>query len=254
MNVLIVTPSKSEIESGDKKSLFFAKSVVDQIREKNCEIKASLIDMTDVDIYDLSISGAIKILEESNVDLKEIDIIHTFSIFPFLFRPHFDQLLISSFDADNIDEKLKPFFPCKSCPGYARYDISAIESIVIEELYSEAYNNRRRYDERPWGWWRSLELDKNFKVKHIYVASGEKLSLQTHKFRSEIWTVAYGSGFVTIDNEVIPAEKGSVFKIQKGQIHRAQGGENGLHIVEVQTGDYLGEDDIIRLEDIYGRK
>ena len=254
MNVLIVTPSLNEIKAGDTRSLFFIKSVMGQIMEKAGNIKVQKIDITEVDISNLSVSGVIRIIEEAEIDLGMIDIVHTFSMFPFLFKPIFNNLIISSFNIDMIDENLKPFIPCGNCPGYARYDISTIESMVIEELYNEVYNNRGSYDERPWGWWRSLELDEDFKIKHIYVASGEKLSLQTHKFRSEIWTIAHGSGFITLDDQILPAEKGDVFKIEKGQIHRAEGGENGMHIVEVQTGDYLGEDDIIRLEDIYGRK
>jgi mannose-6-phosphate isomerase-like protein (cupin superfamily) len=90
-------------------------------------------------------------------------------------------------------------------------------------------------------------------VKHIFVAPKGKLSMQKHKHRAEIWTVVDGSGFVTVGETVHPAVKGNVFRIEKGEIHRAEGGENGMHIIEVQLGDYLGEDDIIRIEDIYGR-
>jgi len=254
MKVLIVTPSKEEIQNGDSKSVFFIKSIIEQIKENTSNIEVTKLDITDINISDVSISQVLKKLTQSNISLREFDIIHTFSMLPFLFRPFFDLLVISSFNIENISKNLKPFLPCTSCPGYARYDISAIESLVIKELYTEAYNNRKAYDARPWGWWRSLELDEDFKIKHIYVATGEKLSLQTHKFRSEIWTIAHGSGFITLDDKILPAEKGDVFKIEKGQIHRAEGGANGLHIVEVQTGEYLGEDDIIRLEDIYGRK
>ena len=253
MKVLIVTPSREEIANGDSRSVFFIKSIINQIKEKATNVEVSKLDITDLDLCDLSCQ-VIQKLAESKISLKEFDIVHTFSMLPFLFKPIFDQLIISSFNIENISENLKPFLPCTSCPGYARYDISTIESLVIEELYNEAYNNRKAYDVRPWGWWRSLELDEDFKIKHIYVASGEKLSLQTHKFRSEIWTIAHGSGFITLDDKIVPAEKGDVFKIEKGQVHRAEAGANGLHIVEVQTGEYLGEDDIIRLEDIYGRK
>ena len=114
--------------------------------------------------------------------------------------------------------------------------------------------NRARFDERPWGWWRSLDFNEgNFQVKHIFVAPKGKLSLQKHKHRSEIWTVVEGSGFITIGETIHPAKKGDVFRIEIGEIHRAEGGEDGMHIIEVQLGDYLGEDDIIRIEDIYGR-
>jgi|GEM_PF-265469 len=254
MKVLIVTPSREEIARGDTRSVFFIKSIIEQIKDKAANVEVAKLDVTDLDISNVSMSQVLKKLSKADISLREFDIVHTFSMLPFLFKPIFNSLIISSFNVDTIDENMKPFLPCVSCPGFARYDISAIESIVIEELYTEVYNNRKSYDDRPWGWWRSLEFDGRFKVKHIYVAPGEKLSLQTHKFRSEIWTIANGSGFVTLDNNTIPAEKGNVFKIEKGQIHRAEGGESGLDIIEVQLGEYLGEDDIIRLEDIYGRK
>ncbi|HQJ59739.1 MAG TPA: sugar phosphate nucleotidyltransferase, partial [bacterium] len=108
-------------------------------------------------------------------------------------------------------------------------------------------------DIRTWGFWISLEQGEGYQVKHIYVSPKGKLSLQKHKHRAEIWTVVDGSGFVTVGETVHSAVKGSVFRIEVGEIHRAEGGENGMHIIEVQLGDYLGEDDIIRIEDIYGR-
>ncbi len=109
-------------------------------------------------------------------------------------------------------------------------------------------------DIRPWGYWISLEQGDGYQVKHIFVAPKGKLSLQKHKHRAEIWTVVDGSGFVTVKETVHPAVKGNVFRIEIGEIHRAEGGDKGMHIIEVQLGDYLGEDDIVRIEDIYGRK
>ncbi len=111
----------------------------------------------------------------------------------------------------------------------------------------------QKSDIRPWGFWISLEQGEGYQVKHIYVSPKGKLSMQKHKHRAEIWTVVDGSGFVTVGETVHSAVKGSVFRIEVGEIHRAEGGENGMHIIEVQLGDYLGEDDIIRIEDIYGR-
>lgn len=112
----------------------------------------------------------------------------------------------------------------------------------------------QKSDIRPWGFWISLEQGEGFQVKHIFVAPKGKLSLQKHKHRAEIWTVVQGSGFITVGETVYPAFKGNVFRIEVGEVHRAEGGDNGMHIIEVQLGDYLGEDDIIRIEDIYGRK
>ena len=126
------------------------------------------------------------------------------------------------------------------------------KALAIMEKYDTL--NRSKFDKRPWGWWRSLDFEEgSFQVKHIFVAPKSKLSLQKHKHRAEIWTVVEGSGFITIGETVHPAGKGDVFRIEVGEIHRAEGGEEGIHIIEVQFGDYLGEDDIIRIEDIYGR-
>ncbi|MGI6394382.1 MAG: sugar phosphate nucleotidyltransferase [bacterium] len=109
-------------------------------------------------------------------------------------------------------------------------------------------------DKRPWGYWISLEKKENYQVKRIYIYPNEKLSLQKHKFRSETWTVVGGSGFITIGEKVFKAEAGQTFQIEKGEIHRAEAEGKGLEIIEVQKGEYLGEDDIERIEDKYGRE
>lgn len=124
----------------------------------------------------------------------------------------------------------------------------------IIRLYQNILNNKKKADSRPWGFWESLKLSDNYKVKHIFVAHKEKLSLQTHKHRDEIWTIVQGSGSVTVEDETFDAKKGDVFIVEKEKKHRAEGGREGMHIIEVQMGDYLGEDDIKRLEDVYGRE
>lgn len=253
MKVLFISPCADEIVDNRNKSVFFIKSLVSQISKCQKKFETTVIDLSDVYIDKISVSSVSDIIEKMEIPVKEYDIIHTFSIFPFIFRSFFPQLIISSFDIDSVDKKYKTFVPEKDDPGYARYDISAIEISAICELYNEIYNNRRKFDSRPWGWWKSLVLSGSYKVKQIYVAPDGKLSLQTHKFRSEIWLIAQGNGWVTIGNERLNAEKGSIFNIKRGEIHRAEGSQNGMYIIELQIGDYLGEDDIIRLEDIYGR-
>ncbi len=121
-------------------------------------------------------------------------------------------------------------------------------------VYSSLIQNKKKAEKRPWGEWESLKLKDNYKVKYIFVEPNEKLSLQFHKHREEIWTVVEGDGYVTVDEDVFEASRSDMFIIKKEQKHRAEGGKNGLHIIEIQTGDYLGEDDIVRLEDAYGRK
>ena len=109
-------------------------------------------------------------------------------------------------------------------------------------------------DYRPWGWYESLALGTRFQVKRIVVKPGAALSLQSHHHRSEHWIVVAGTAKVTIDDEVkLVTENQSVY-IPLGAIHRMENpGKLPLTLIEVQTGSYFGEDDIIRYEDVYSR-
>jgi mannose-1-phosphate guanylyltransferase / mannose-6-phosphate isomerase len=110
-------------------------------------------------------------------------------------------------------------------------------------------------DHRPWGWYESLALDARFQVKRIVVHPGAALSLQSHHHRSEHWIVVHGTARVTIDATVkLVSENESVY-IPLGARHRLENpGKVMMVLIEVQTGSYLGEDDIIRHEDVYARK
>jgi mannose-1-phosphate guanylyltransferase / mannose-6-phosphate isomerase len=109
-------------------------------------------------------------------------------------------------------------------------------------------------DHRPWGWFESIALGDRFQVKRIVVHPGAALSLQSHVHRSEHWIVVEGTAKVTIDDDVrLVSENQSVY-IPLGAIHRMENpGKVPMVLIEVQTGSYLGEDDIIRYEDIYAR-
>lgn len=109
-------------------------------------------------------------------------------------------------------------------------------------------------DYRPWGWFESLVVGGRFQVKRIVVHPGAALSLQSHHHRAEHWIVVEGTARVTIDERVeLLAENQSVY-IPLGAVHRLENpGKVPLTLIEVQTGAYLGEDDIIRYEDIYAR-
>lgn len=109
-------------------------------------------------------------------------------------------------------------------------------------------------DHRPWGWYETLVLGKRFQVKRIVVKPGAALSLQSHVHRSEHWTVVEGCARVTVDDEVkLLGENMSVY-IPLGAIHRMENpGRIPLTLIEVQSGSYLGEDDITRYEDQFGR-
>ncbi|MBE1291338.1 MAG: mannose-1-phosphate guanylyltransferase/mannose-6-phosphate isomerase [Rhodobacteraceae bacterium] len=109
-------------------------------------------------------------------------------------------------------------------------------------------------DHRPWGWFESLVTGDRFQVKRIHVHPGAALSLQSHHHRSEHWIVVEGTAKVTIDETVkLVTENQSVY-IPLGAVHRMENpGKVPMVLIEVQTGSYLGEDDIIRYEDIYAR-
>jgi len=109
-------------------------------------------------------------------------------------------------------------------------------------------------DHRPWGWFESLVVGTRFQVKRIVVHPGAALSLQSHHHRAEHWIVVEGTAKVTIDDQVkLLTENQSVY-IPLGAVHRMENpGKVPMVLIEVQTGSYLGEDDIIRYEDVYSR-
>jgi len=127
---------------------------------------------------------------------------------------------------------------------------------VVKELRKEgiAQATQLPRDYRPWGWYESLVIGDRFQVKRIVVDPGAALSLQSHVHRSEHWIVVEGTARVTVDDEVkLVTENQSVY-IPLGAVHRMENpGKVPMVLIEVQTGSYLGEDDIIRYEDIYAR-
>jgi len=127
---------------------------------------------------------------------------------------------------------------------------------VVESLKAAGRPQAEEYPRfhRPWGWYETLCLDQRFQVKRIMVKPGGVLSLQSHRHRSEHWIVVAGTAEVTIgDAAQLVTENQGVY-IPLGQKHRmANPGKVPMYLIEVQTGAYLGEDDIIRYEDIYDR-
>jgi mannose-6-phosphate isomerase len=109
-------------------------------------------------------------------------------------------------------------------------------------------------DARPWGEYVVLSDEPDHKVKRITVFAGHRLSYQRHERRAEHWFVVQGNGVVTIDGATIPVAPGVATDIPTGSAHRIENtGTDPLVFIEVQHGDYFGEDDIERLEDDYGR-
>jgi len=131
-------------------------------------------------------------------------------------------------------------------------NIKKIVAKLKDQNRPEAVNHRKVF--RPWGYYDSLDVGDGFQAKRICVKPGEKISLQKHKHRSEHWVVVSGTAKITCGDKIYNLEKNQSTYIPKGEIHRLENqGTVDLEIIEVQTGDYLGEDDIIRLEDDYER-
>lgn len=127
---------------------------------------------------------------------------------------------------------------------------------IVERLKkagrSEAVAHRRT--QRPWGHYESLALEDRFQVKRIVVEPGEKLSLQKHFHRAEHWVVVSGTALVTRDHEQLMVAENESIYLPLGCVHRLENvGKISLVLIEVQVGSYLGEDDIVRIEDQYGR-
>ncbi|HPB81065.1 MAG TPA: phosphomannose isomerase type II C-terminal cupin domain [Spirochaetota bacterium] len=107
---------------------------------------------------------------------------------------------------------------------------------------------------RPWGFFETLDERDDHKLKRITVYPGKRLSLQRHQRRSEHWYVVQGTGIIRLGNEDVAVCPGVSVDIQCGVLHRMENtGSQDLIYIEVQTGDYFGEDDIERIEDDYGR-
>ena len=117
-----------------------------------------------------------------------------------------------------------------------------------EEVFNDSDENR------PWGSFQNIKSEKSYKVKKLHILPGEKISLQKHLKRSEHWVVVEGQAKITKGKKTFILSTNESTFIKKGQLHRIENVSNkDLIIIEVQTGTYLREDDIIRFEDKYSR-
>ena len=130
-----------------------------------------------------------------------------------------------------------------------------VKNIVTQlESQGREEKNLHRKVARPWGWYDSVDEGERFKVKRIQVKPGASLSLQMHHHRAEHWIVVKGVAEITNGDQVITLRENQSTYIPQGQTHRLSNpGLEPLEIIEVQTGNYLGEDDIVRFDDKYGR-
>jgi mannose-1-phosphate guanylyltransferase/mannose-6-phosphate isomerase len=131
-------------------------------------------------------------------------------------------------------------------------EVKYIVNSLIEQARDEQLLHRKV--QRPWGWYDSIDIGDRFKVKRIQVKPNSSLSLQKHNHRAEHWIVVKGNAQVTNGDKVFYLKENESTYIPKGNIHRLRNdGDTALEIIEVQTGSYLEEDDIVRMEDSYGR-
>ena len=130
--------------------------------------------------------------------------------------------------------------------------IKKLVDTLIKEKRDESDIHQKVY--RPWGFYDCIDSGKDFQVKQLQVNPGSKLSLQKHQHRSEHWIVTSGEAIVTCGENTFKLKENESTFIPKGELHRLENqGKEELEIIEIQTGHYLGEDDIIRLEDDYQR-
>ena len=165
--------------------------------------------------------------------------------------------------ADGVEDALKKL---KQIPGIDRSrcrrwaeerfskEVMVNNYLSVYEKVLELERHRARHADPPWGRWEVLLEETTYKVKRVTVLPGKRLSYQKHSNRNEHWSVISGSALVTIDGKDTLLEAGHAIDIPKEAAHRVSNpGQSPLVFIEIQRGGYLGEDDIIRLEDDYGR-
>jgi mannose-1-phosphate guanylyltransferase / mannose-6-phosphate isomerase len=164
---------------------------------------------------------------------------------------HASNRLVSAVGVDNlaIIETADAVLVCDKASS------QQVKNIVAQlQKNQRSEPNLHRKVHRPWGWYDSIDEGERFKVKRINVKPGASLSLQKHAHRAEHWIVVKGVAEVTCDEKVLILKENQSTYIPLGAVHRlANRTQAELEIIEVQSGSYLGEDDIVRLEDTYGR-
>ncbi|MCE4222671.1 mannose-1-phosphate guanylyltransferase/mannose-6-phosphate isomerase [Methylobacterium sp. C25] len=131
-------------------------------------------------------------------------------------------------------------------------EVKDLVTTLRQKAHPEADAHRRMY--RPWGWYQRIDIGERFQVKRIMVTPSGRLSLQKHFHRAEHWVVVKGTAEVTLNEQIVLVHENEAVYLPIGSMHRLTNpGKIPLELIEVQVGSYTGEDDIIRVEDIYGR-
>jgi mannose-1-phosphate guanylyltransferase/mannose-6-phosphate isomerase len=168
-----------------------------------------------------------------------------------LLRSESDDLELVAIGLDGIMAVAMPDAVLVARKGDTQRVREAVEALKARKVKQATAFHR---DHRPWGWFERLAVGPRFQVKRIVVKPGAALSLQSHRHRSEHWVVVEGTARVTVNGEARLLTEDESTYISKGAIHRLENpGESPMILIEVQTGSYLGEDDIIRHADAYAR-
>lgn len=137
-------------------------------------------------------------------------------------------------------------------PRNRAQQVKMLVNRLKEQKRHETQNHKKAY--RPWGSYEDMEVSENFAIKRVTVKPKAKLSMQKHMHRAEHWVVVNGTALVTKEDEQILLKEDQSTYIPLGMVHRLENpGKIPLELVEIQSGSYLGEDDIERLDDVYGR-
>lgn len=164
---------------------------------------------------------------------------------------HSDEILTTVVGLDDVVVVAKPDAVLVTSRSRSEMVKELVVAMRAKNL-PEASEHRRMY--RPWGWYQRIDHGARFQVKRIMVTPGGRLSLQKHHHRAEHWVVVKGTAEVTVDENVTLVHENESVYIPIGSMHRLTNpGRIPLELIEVQVGSYTGEDDIIRVEDIYGR-
>jgi len=200
----------------------------------------------------------------------DCDVIHNeLGTLPLVFNPWMKTPLLTVLNTSLSDDDLLIMKTSYRKCYFASVDMSIIPKEILDKTflinspdmvgsYYGIYENIKKetatIDRRPWGFYEVLSDTDDHKVKRITVNPGKRLSLQSHKRRSEHWLIISGKGVVTLNNNNYELGEGGSIDIMKGVAHRITNpGDSPLIFIEIQMGDYFDEDDIIRLEDDYGR-
>jgi mannose-1-phosphate guanylyltransferase/mannose-6-phosphate isomerase len=164
---------------------------------------------------------------------------------------HSDEILTAVVGVDNVIVVVQP--DAVLVASRDRSDlVKDLVGVLRAKKRPQADEHVRMY--RPWGWYQRMDIGPRFQVKRILVHPGGRLSLQKHFHRAEHWVVVRGTAEVSIDERVVLLHENEAAYIPLGAVHRlANPGRIPLELIEVQVGSYTGEDDIVRVEDVYGR-